>query len=121
MIMNITTADTTQITERTGELFKTLGHPVRLHILMEIGEGEACVCHLESVLEQRQAYISQQLMVLRDAGLLATRQEGRYVFYSLRDPQTLALIDRARKLLELPARPQRTADCDCPCPNCHTP
>ncbi|MEW6406696.1 MAG: permease [Chloroflexota bacterium] len=45
-----------------------LMHPARLGILDLLREGEACVCHMEAVFGYRQAYISQQLMVLRDAG-----------------------------------------------------
>jgi DNA-binding transcriptional ArsR family regulator len=57
-------------------LLKALGHPVRLRILQELRQQEACVCHLEAVLRQRQAYISQQLMRLREAGLVEDRREG---------------------------------------------
>ncbi|MBS3752689.1 MAG: winged helix-turn-helix transcriptional regulator [Anaerolineales bacterium] len=118
--MNISNITQETITERISELFKILGHPARLDILLEIGRREACVCHLEAMLDQRQAYISQQLMVLRDAGLLSTRQEGRYVFYNLRDPETLTLIHKARKMLGLPEAPERTATSDCPCPKCRS-
>ena len=52
----------------TATIMKALVHPVRLQILQVLRDGEACVCHLEAVLNQRQAYISQQLMRLRDAG-----------------------------------------------------
>jgi len=115
--MNITRAE--EAAQKVSDLFKILGHPARLDILQEIGQGEACVCHLEAALDLRQAYISQHLMVLRDADLLTSRQEGRYVFYRLRDPETLTLIDSARKLLGFPPRPQTTTSCDCPCPTCH--
>ncbi|MBX3061322.1 MAG: winged helix-turn-helix transcriptional regulator [Anaerolineae bacterium] len=39
--------------------FKALAHPVRLQILAVLRQGEACVCHLEVILQRRQAYISQ--------------------------------------------------------------
>jgi DNA-binding transcriptional ArsR family regulator len=56
--------------------FKALAHPVRLQILDMLRRGEACVCHMETALDKRQAYISQQLMVLRDAGLVDARKDG---------------------------------------------
>lgn len=109
-----------RITEEISDLLKALGHPTRLEILLEIGLGEACVCHLEAALGQRQAYISQHLMVLREMDLLDSRQEGRYVFYQLRDPEILTLIHEVRKMLGLPALPERgESTCDCPCPKCH--
>ena len=50
---------------------KAMAHPVRLQILdMLRGGDEVCVCHMEAALRRRQAYISQQLMVLRDANLV---------------------------------------------------
>lgn len=120
--MNISIERAETITEEVSELFKVLGHPTRLEILLEIGEGEACVCHLEAVLNQRQAYISQHLMVLREAGLLTTRQEGRYVFYQLRDEETLTLIRTAGKLLGVLTllRGRSHPHSDCPCPKCRS-
>ena len=68
--------------------FKALAHPVRLQILDMLRSGEACVCHMETALGKRQAYISQQLMVLRDAGLVDARRDGLQVFYRLTDDLT---------------------------------
>jgi ArsR family transcriptional regulator len=87
--------------------------------LLAIGEGEACVCHLESVLGQRQAYISQQLMALREADVLTTRQEGRYVFYRLKDQRLLEIIALVGRMLgysqaEYKARNKKLSQCDCP-------
>ncbi len=50
-----------------SNIFRQLSQPSRIEILLAIGEGEACVCHLEAKLGMRQAYISQHLMALRDA------------------------------------------------------
>ena len=69
--------------DQVAEIGKALGHPVRLQILQVLREEEACVCHLEAILGQRQAYISQHLMRLREAGLVVDRREGMNVFYSL--------------------------------------
>jgi DNA-binding transcriptional ArsR family regulator len=62
-------------------LLLTISAPARLEILLIVGAGEACVCYLESRLGYRQAYISQHLMALRQAGLIDSRREGKYVFY----------------------------------------
>ena len=59
--------------EELASLFKTLGHPQRLAILRLLESQELCVCEIEAALDLRQAYISQQLTLLREAGLaLAT-------------------------------------------------
>ncbi len=64
----------TNISQQAGprlpRVFKILGQPVRLQILLILNTGEECVCHIEAILGIRQASISQQLMVLRDAGLV---------------------------------------------------
>ena len=75
--------------------FKALAHPVRLQILDMLRGGELCVCHMETALGKRQAYISQQLMVLRDAGLVESRKEGLSVYYRLTDKVTHDLLATA--------------------------
>jgi ArsR family transcriptional regulator len=85
---------------REARLFKLLMHPVRLAILDLLRAGEACVCELEAGLHQRQAYVSQQLRVLREAGLIEDRREGWNVFYRLVDPGVLGVLDAARAALD---------------------
>lgn len=112
----------TNLEERVANLFHLLGQPGRLMILLVIGEFEACVCHLEAVLGFRQAYISQQLMVLREAGLVETRREGRNIFYRLSDSRLLevirqtALLCGAQDLLRRFEKPVFVSHC--PCPHC---
>lgn len=108
-------------TKKLANLFRILGQVARLRILLAIGEGEACVCHLEAVLGYRQAYISQQLMELRRAGLLDARREGRFVFYQLHDPGILELVQEAATLsgippggLKIPSQGKLVAQCSCP-------
>jgi ArsR family transcriptional regulator len=95
----------------------------RLRILLAIGEGEACVCHLEALLGYRQAYISQHLMALRKARLLDTHREGRYIFYRLQDRRLLELIQMAGRVAgvsptELAALTATNPLPLCCCPNC---
>lgn len=101
--------------QQATERFKALAHPVRLQILDMLRSGEVCVCHMEAALGKRQAYISQQLMVLRDAGLVASRKDGLSVFYRLIDDVVLDLLEATLGPVE---------DCapgileTCPCPRC---
>lgn len=82
--------------DRTAAVLKALAHPVRLQIVAVLRQEEACVCHLETVLHQRQAAISQHLACLRDAGLVVDRREGMHVFYTLRDESIGVLVDAAQ-------------------------
>ena len=101
------------------QMFKAIAHPARLRILEALEQEEACVCHLETLLGLRQAYISQQLAVLREAGLVSDRQEGLYVFYRLADDRVPALLALARRGVpdgskRLPVHPLP----NCPCLKC---
>lgn len=85
--------------KKLADLFSLLSQPSRLQILQLIGRNEMCVCHLKATLGLRQAYISQQLMGLRQAGYLTTRRQGRSIYYSLVDPRLLELIEVAAGIL----------------------
>jgi len=109
--------------ERISQIFRAVSTPARLQILMAIGNGEACVCHLETLLNMRQAYISQQLMEMRDAGLVDSRRDGRYIFYRLTEPDLLNLLSDIAKLFGIPTKEmERLLDVDplpqCCCPDC---
>lgn len=101
-------------------LFKALMHPARQAILDLLRDGEACVCHLEAALGYRQAYISQHLMVLREAGLVQDRRDGWNVYYHVAEPRVFAVMDAAREFA-VRAEPVRSALplAGCPCPKCH--
>jgi ArsR family transcriptional regulator len=100
---------------RAVELFQILSHPARLRILDELRRDEACVCHLQAVLGRPQAYVSQQLRVLREAGGVADRKDGQLVYYRLSDPRIAQLLDTV-----LGPAGDRTHLPDCPCPRCDT-
>src|SRR5512145_2562615 len=101
-------------------LFKALMHPARLAILDVLRNGEECVCHIEAQLGYRQAYISQQLAVLRDAGLIQDSRDGLNIYYRVIRPEVFALIDVARTMvgISLPQAPFPTPRAECPCPKC---
>lgn len=92
---------------------KVMGHPVRLQILDMLRRGETCVCHIERALNKRQAYISQQLMALRDAGLVDSRKDGLQVYYRLTDNQVTAVLDLLYGTLSKSTL-ERLDDCTCP-------
>jgi DNA-binding transcriptional ArsR family regulator len=99
-------------------LFKAVSHPARLAILEELRRGECCVCHLEALLGSRQAYISQQLAVLRDAGLISDRRDGWNVYYRVNDPRVFDLLNTAYMLTNTQPE-KRTAVKECNCKFCN--
>jgi ArsR family transcriptional regulator len=106
--------------ESIASLLETISPLTRLQILLAIGTGEACVCHLEAALGLRQAYISQHLMALRKADILLDRREGRYIFYRLKDISLLDLITASASLSGIPAKDisalinRKSPTCQCP-------
>ncbi len=85
--------DDSSFYNRGAEMLKTLAHPARLHILDELRHGDACVCHLQRVIRRPQAYVSQQLRVLREAGLLNTVRDGHNIYYRIEDEQTCRVLE----------------------------
>jgi ArsR family transcriptional regulator len=111
--------------KQQAALIGAMAHPTRLRILEILGErGECCVCHLTAILRQRQPYVSQQLMVLRNKGLVSDRKDGVMVYYRLVDPRVRDLISLTRELLPkagdagaFPPIPNEPVP-GCPCPEC---
>lgn len=97
--------------DKKANLFQTLSHPVRLQILDELRRREACVCHLQAVTGRPQAYISQQLRVLRDADLVIDEKEGQNVFYHLRNEEVRRIL---REILGEAGPPSHPKKCQCP-------
>lgn len=82
-----------------AELFKTLGHPARVRILEVLREGERTVNDLVPEVGIEASHLSQQLGVLRRAGLVHGRKEGTSVWYSVADSAIFDLLDVARRIL----------------------
>lgn len=99
--------------EELADLFKAMAHPSRLQILSMLRQGEICVCHIENALGKRQPYISQQLMVLRDAGIVESRKNGLQVYYRISDVRVEKLLDAALGKLD-PTSFTPLPDCSCP-------
>ena len=106
------------------QYFKALMHPTRMAILDALREGEQCVCHMEAAFGLRQAHISQHLMVLRDAGLVADRREGWNIFYRVVRPEIYPVIDAMKAFSGEPDGNPFEAEIrslrqTCPCPKCN--
>ncbi|GAA6208132.1 metalloregulator ArsR/SmtB family transcription factor [Cognatishimia sp. WU-CL00825] len=90
--------------EAAAAYLKTLAHGGRLMILCHLSSGEKSVSELEALLDVRQAAVSQMLARLREDGLVATRRDGKAVFYTLADPNTAQVIGLLYQLFCAPAQ-----------------
>lgn len=89
--------------------FRALGDPLRLQVVTLLRSRELCVCDLCDTLEVSQSKLSFHLKTLKEAALVQSRQEGRWVYYRLNLSQFLALeqylADYRRLGVVFPARP----------------
>ena len=104
------TAATTGV--ETARLFQALSDPTRLQILGLLRGGERCVCELTGVLNAAQSRLSFHLKVLKDAGLVTDRRDGRWVYYTVR---SAALSDLQGALEDLVPTFTATGSADSKC------
>jgi ArsR family transcriptional regulator len=78
--------------EAVGAL-KLLANRERLLLLCQIAKGRSCVSELEAELDIHQPTLSQQLGVLRRDGVVNTERDGKNIYYSIRDPRMLEILE----------------------------
>ncbi len=93
--------------DRAAAIFRALGDPNRLRILVMLREGERCVTAIASELGDNMPAISQRLKLLRSERVITSRREGKHVFYALADRCVSELVTHAlRHAAEATARPE---------------
>jgi ArsR family transcriptional regulator len=97
--------------EQASLLLKALADPHRQRILLCLGTGERCVCELTGALNLAQSKLSFHLRVLKEAGLLADRQSGRWIYYRLQ-PEVIQALQNWLGNLRLHCSKEAT-----PCPD----
>src|SRR3954463_5246516 len=85
--------------EAKADLFRTLGHPVRIRVLELLQDGPRPVRELLTSIEVEPSNLSQQLAVLRRAGLVTSSREGSLVVYALSTPDVADLLAAGRRIL----------------------
>ena len=79
-------------------LLKVIGNPDRLLLLCQMLEGEYSVGELEELLNIQQPTLSQQLGVLRNEGFVATRRDGKYIYYRVAHPHVQVILETLHRL-----------------------
>jgi ArsR family transcriptional regulator len=75
-----------------AEIFKVLGHPVRLRIIDELSESDKTVSQLQHLIGVSQALLSQHLTVLRHSKIIKSIRKGNTVYYSITNPVVVAIL-----------------------------
>jgi DNA-binding transcriptional ArsR family regulator len=83
-----------------AEVFRVLAHATRIHIVECLRDGELSVSAILERIAVEPANLSQHLAVLRAKGLVSTRKEGNQVFYCLRDPLLIGVLDTMRRYFQ---------------------
>lgn len=98
--------------KKTAQLFKALSDETRLRILALLSAGELCVCDLVAILALPQSTVSRHLAYLRNAGLVADRRQGVWMYYQFAQstgPLHQDLLDLLQhRLIEIPQARQDT-------------
>src|ERR671923_591986 len=97
--------------DRAAQLFHALSDQTRLSILQRLRYGERCVCELTDALDAAQSRLSFHLKVLKEAGLVSDRREGRWMYYTL-NPDTLEeMADVIEAIASPPSALERKNGC----------
>jgi ArsR family transcriptional regulator len=98
-------------TDRATRLFHALSDGTRLSILQRLRLGERCVCDLTDAMDAAQSRLSFHLKVLKDAGLVTDRREGRWMYYTLNTDTLAEVGEVVDALASAPSAAERRAGC----------
>jgi ArsR family transcriptional regulator len=97
--------------ERAAKLFHALSDQTRLSILQRLRLGERCVCDLTDALDAAQSRLSFHLKVLKDAGLVTDRREGRWMYYTLNTESLAEVSELIEAMAAAPTAAERRTGC----------
>ena len=96
---------------QSARLFQALSDETRLSILERLRFGERCVCELTDSLEAAQSRLSFHLKVLKDAGLVTDRREGRWMYYTMNSEALGEVAELVQALASPPSAVERKNGC----------
>jgi len=97
--------------ERATRLFHALSDQTRLSILQRLRFGERCVCDLSDALDAAQSRLSFHLKVLKDAGLVTDRRDGRWMYYTLNADALAEIGEFVESMASAPSAAERRSGC----------
>jgi ArsR family transcriptional regulator len=96
---------------RAARLFHALSDETRLRILERLREGERCVCEMTDALDAAQSRLSFHLKVLKEAGLVTDRREGRWMYYAVEREALAEAAELMERLTSEPTAAERRSGC----------
>ena len=96
---------------KSARLFHALSDETRFSIVQRLRFGERCVCELTDALDAAQSRLSFHLKVLKDAGLVSDRREGRWMYYTLNQEALAEMAEVVESLASTPSAAERKTGC----------
>lgn len=78
-----------------ADVLKSIAQPTRLKIIEFLRQGERCVCEIFPAIDEEQSNTSRHLTYMQTHGILSRRKEGVKIYYAVKHPQVLAIVDLA--------------------------
>lgn len=83
-----------------ADILKALAQPTRLKIVELLREGERCVCEIFPAIDEEQSNTSRHLNMMLAAGVLSRRKEGLKIFYAIKHPEILEIVDIVTRVVK---------------------
>ncbi len=83
-----------------ADIMKALAQPTRLKIIEFLRDGERCVCEIFPAIGEEQSNTSRHLNMMQAAGVLSRRKEGLKIFYSIKHPEILEIVDIVTRVVK---------------------
>lgn len=89
-----------ELTIARAEILKAIAQPTRMKIIEFLRDGERCVCEIFPAIAEEQSNTSRHLNMMQTSGILSRRKEGIKIFYALKHPEVLQIMELASSILK---------------------
>lgn len=90
-----------ELVEFRADILKALAQPTRLKIIDFLRDGERCVCEIFPAIGEEQSNTSRHLNMMLSAGVLSRRKDGLKIFYVIKHPEILEIVDTVNLIVKL--------------------
>ena len=87
------------VNDYRAEILKAIAQPTRLKIIELLRDGERCVCEIFPAIDEEQSNTSRHLNMMLASGILSRRKEGLKIFYAIKHPEVLEIVDLAARIM----------------------
>lgn len=89
-----------ELTIARAEILKAIAQPTRMKIIEFLRNGERCVCEIFPAIAEEQSNTSRHLNMMQNCGILSRRKDGIKIFYALKHPEVLQIMELASSILK---------------------